>query len=132
MHDHLLPSRKYRTHNDMMKYVNQYAAAKGFIPLHRGKGFVEPDKYKQYFPHESHYPLSLGSIDTKTTFNKQPRQRYIECSSKSPGRTKDVACSFQAYYLFNSTKGRFMICDKFTNLSHNHELPSQLLTVVDG
>jgi hypothetical protein len=96
--DHLLLSRKYRTHKDMMKYVNQYAAAKGFIPLHRGKGFFEPDKYKQYSPHESHHPLSLGSIDTKTTSNKQPRRGYIECSSKSPGHNKDVACCFQAYY----------------------------------
>jgi hypothetical protein len=41
--DHLLLSRKYRTHNDMMKYVNQYTAAKGFIPVHRVKGFFEPD-----------------------------------------------------------------------------------------
>jgi hypothetical protein len=130
--DHLLLSRKHRTHNDMMKYVNQYAAAKGFIPLHRGKGFFEPDKHKQYFPHESHHPMSLGSIDTETTSNKQPRQRYIECSAKSSGRAKDVACCFQAYYLFDSTEGRFLICDKFTNLSHNCKLPSQLPTVVDG
>ncbi len=129
--DHLLLSRKHRTHNNMMKYVNQYAAAKGFIPVRRVEGFFEPDIYKQYFLNVRHHPLSLELIDTKTTSNKQPRQGYVACSSKSPGRSRDVACCFQAHNLFNLTKGSFMICCKFTSLSHNHTLPTQLLTVVD-
>jgi hypothetical protein len=48
--DHLLLSRKYQTHNDMMKYVYEYASAKGFFPLHCVKGFFNPQLFKKYFP----------------------------------------------------------------------------------
>ena len=93
---------------------------------------------KKYFPQDNHdtqqCSLSLGSIDTSTPISnkQQPRKEYISCSPKSSGRIKDVACCFKAYYSFDSANGCFMFSRQFSNLSHNHEIPSDLMTVIDG
>jgi hypothetical protein len=48
--DHLLLSRKYQMHNNIMKYVNQYTAAKGFILVHPVKGFLSLIYTNNTFP----------------------------------------------------------------------------------
>ena len=42
-----------------MKYVDEYASAKGFIPLHHVKGFFDPELLKKNFPHDIQYHFHL-------------------------------------------------------------------------
>ncbi len=111
-----------------MKLVKHYAAVKSFIPLHPVKAFFEPHISTNFFPGESNH--SLEPTDKKTT--KLPRIGFFERSSKFPGRVKDVTHCFWVYYKFDTTKQTFMLTKEYSNLSHNHELPLQSMTVVDG
>jgi hypothetical protein len=128
--DELLMSMTFLQHSFMAKYIHEYAAMKGFLPVDKCKEYFTSNEFSESFSIESHD----HSLESNTNQDKKhPRRGYYYCSSKSHGRIKGTDCCFHLSYLWDARNSCFVLSSssKQSNLSHNHLLSYQL-TVVDG
>jgi hypothetical protein len=118
--DDMLLSTVFPQHCLMMKHVLDYATMKGFLHSEHTKQSFTTTEFSNLFPGESTF--STTSL---------ARRGYLRCSPKSHGRTKGAQCCFLLPYFWCTSENNFMFCSEGSNLTHNHQLLSQL-TVIDG
>ncbi len=76
--------------------------------------------------------MAYGDVPSNANQNmKYSRRGYFFCSSKSHGLIKGAEGCFHLSYFWDARNRCFVFSSRASNLSHNHQLSSQL-TVVDG
>ncbi len=123
----VLLSTVFPQHSLMVKHFQEYATTKGFLLAEHNKQSFTTKEFANFFPGESNNSLGSNTIQTMT----HARRGNLCCSPKSHGLTKGIQCCFLVRYSWNASHNNFMLRSEGSNLSHNHQLLSQL-TVIDG
>jgi hypothetical protein len=114
-------------HSLMVTHFQEYATRKGFLHAEHTKQSFTTEKFSYFFSGESNHLLGSNTIQTTT----QSRRCYFCCSPKISWPYQGCRMLLFVPYFWNASQRNFMICSKGSNLSHNHQLCSQL-TVIDG
>ncbi len=120
--DKLLKSVAFPQHSFMAKYIHEYAAMKGFLPVDKRKEYFTSKEFSESFTIKSHDHSLESNINQN---KKHSRRGYYCCSSKSHGRIKGTECCFCLSYFWDARNSWFVFSSKGSNLSHNHQLSSQ-------